>query len=568
MLQDRDAGVASAMTNAVQEIGGSIGVVLLNSVAAGTTARYLSARVAPGATASQALHDQAMVRGFSTATWWTVGILMLAALVTIALVDSEASRERGGSPAPRWPAAPTDTSGGRTMAKATGSCRSGRPRRRSSCGSWRSLPNGSRWRPESLDPRAPIATYRPELGRMVGMVGDLERWLGRTLSATLMWEYPTIEALADSWVRSAQNDIDATLARAKPTSRTPARRESTGPAVAIIGIGCRFPGGADSPDGVLAAAARGPRRDHRGAGRPVGHRGVPRRGPVGARQDEHPLGRLPRRRRRVRPALLRHLAARGGADGPAAAAAGRDGLGGAGRRGRRGRAPRRIRHRACSSASRPTTTVHLQFQDLDRIDAYTGTGNAFSIAANRLSYLFDLRGPSMAVDTACSSSLVAVHQACQSLARGRLRRWRWPAGVNLILSPALAINFSKAGAMAPDGRCKAFDARADGYVRAEGAGIVVLKPLRRRTGRRRLHLRRHPRRRGQPGRADQRPDGAEPARAGGGAARRLRRRGCAAPETVDYVEAHGTGTLLGRPDRGQALVRRGRRWPGLRRRRA
>src|SRR5262249_34181956 len=111
----------------------------------------------------------------------------------------------------------------------------------------------------------------------------------------------------------------------------------------------------------------------------------------------------------------------------------------------------------------------FQFEDFTRIDAYAGTGNAFSIAANRLSYLFDLRGPSMAIDTACSSSLVAVHQACRSLARGDCEL-AVAGGVNLILSPAIAINFSKAGAMAPDGRCKAFDARADGYVRSEGAG--------------------------------------------------------------------------------------------------
>nr|BFE74707.1 hypothetical protein GCM10020092_080080 [Actinoplanes digitatis] len=121
---------------------------------------------------------------------------------------------------------------------------------------------------------------------------------------------------------------------------------------------------------------------------------------------------------------------------------------------------------------------HLQFQRLNQIDAYTGTGNALSIAANRLSYLFDLHGPSLAIDTACSSSLVAVQQACTSIAQGDCTI-ALAGGVNLILSPALAINFAKAGAMALDGRCKSFDSRADGYVRAEGAGMVVLKPLSR-----------------------------------------------------------------------------------------
>src|SRR5579864_4998550 len=120
----------------------------------------------------------------------------------------------------------------------------------------------------------------------------------------------------------------------------------------------------------------------------------------------------------------------------------------------------------------------LQWNDLERIDAYAGTGNALSIAANRISYLFDFRGPSLAIDTACSSSLVAVHLACSSLWNGE-STLALAGGVNLILSPAIAINFTKAGVMAPDGRCKAFDASANGYVRSEGAGLIVLKPLHR-----------------------------------------------------------------------------------------
>jgi acyl transferase domain-containing protein/thioesterase domain-containing protein/SAM-dependent methyltransferase/acyl carrier protein len=120
--------------------------------------------------------------------------------------------------------------------------------------------------------------------------------------------------------------------------------------------------------------------------------------------------------------------------------------------------------------------ARLQLSDLALDDAYAGTGSALSIAANRLSYWFDLRGPSLAVDTACSSSLVAVHLACRSL-RGGECSLALAGGVNLILTPALTVNFTKAGFMAPDGLCKAFDSRADGYVRGEGAGVVVLKPL-------------------------------------------------------------------------------------------
>src|SRR5919202_4527312 len=112
------------------------------------------------------------------------------------------------------------------------------------------------------------------------------------------------------------------------------------------------------------------------------------------------------------------------------------------------------------------------------INAYTNVGLALCIAANRLSYLFDLHGPSLAVDTACSSSLVATHLACQSIWRGDCDM-ALTGGVNLIIRPEGTIGFSKASMLAPDGRCKSFDARADGYVRSEGAGVLVLKPVSR-----------------------------------------------------------------------------------------
>ncbi|MEA5506769.1 beta-ketoacyl synthase N-terminal-like domain-containing protein, partial [Halotia wernerae UHCC 0503] len=110
------------------------------------------------------------------------------------------------------------------------------------------------------------------------------------------------------------------------------------------------------------------------------------------------------------------------------------------------------------------------------IDAYVGTGNTNCIAANRISYLFDFTGPSLGIDTACSSSLVAVHLACQSIQNGE-SSLALAGGVRIILSPWIAVGFGKAGFMAPDGRCKTFDSRANGYVRSEGAGVVLLKPL-------------------------------------------------------------------------------------------
>lgn len=110
------------------------------------------------------------------------------------------------------------------------------------------------------------------------------------------------------------------------------------------------------------------------------------------------------------------------------------------------------------------------------IDVFFGTGNALSIAANRISYGFDLRGPSMALDTACSSSLVAIHLACAAIRRGECSA-ALAGGANAILTPLITLNFVGAGAIAPDGKCKAFDASADGIVRGEGAGLVLLKPL-------------------------------------------------------------------------------------------
>src|SRR5439155_20359588 len=98
------------------------------------------------------------------------------------------------------------------------------------------------------------------------------------------------------------------------------------------------------------------------------------------------------------------------------------------------------------------------------------------LAGNRLSYLLDLRGPSLAVDTACSSALVAIHLAARGLATGETDL-ALAAGVNLMLAPAITVAFGQAGGLAPGGRCRPFDAGAEGIVRAEGCGVVVLKRL-------------------------------------------------------------------------------------------
>src|ERR1019366_8598404 len=120
----------------------------------------------------------------------------------------------------------------------------------------------------------------------------------------------------------------------------------------------------------------------------------------------------------------------------------------------------------------------MQHQDLGPgiADVYSATGTAFSIAANRISYCFDLRGPSLAIDTACSSALTACHLACQSLWRDDCEQ-ALVGGVNALLSSDTFVAFSRMSMLSRDGHCKAFDASADGFVRAEGVGSDLLKPL-------------------------------------------------------------------------------------------
>jgi myxalamid-type polyketide synthase MxaB len=196
--------------------------------------------------------------------------------------------------------------------------------------------------------------------------------------------------------------------------------------------------------------------------------------------------------------------------------------------------------------------AHLQMSDLDVIDAYMGTGSAMSIVANRLSYFFDFRGPSIAIDTACSSSLVAVHLACQSIWNGESQPIALAGGVNLLLWPAATIFFSKAGVMAPDGRSKTFDARSNGFARSEGAAIIILKPLTRALAEgdsiyaviRGTAINQDGRSNGlmAPNRWSQEAVLHEAYRQAG-----------VSPGQVQYVEAHGTGTLLGDPIEATAL---------------
>ncbi|MFH8367579.1 type I polyketide synthase [Streptomyces sp. NPDC018031] len=185
--------------------------------------------------------------------------------------------------------------------------------------------------------------------------------------------------------------------------------------------------------------------------------------------------------------------------------------------------------------------------------AYASTGTAHSIVTGRVSYTLDLHGPSVAVDSACSASLVAVHTACQSLRAGE-SDLALAGGVNVVLSPIPSIAFSQfPGMVAPDGRCKTFDASANGYVRGEGCGVVVLKRLSDavRDEDRVLAVIR-----GSAVNQDGRSAGVTAP--SGTAQRDVLRRALAAagvePEEVSYIEAHGTGTTLGDPIEVEALA--------------
>ena len=193
----------------------------------------------------------------------------------------------------------------------------------------------------------------------------------------------------------------------------------------------------------------------------------------------------------------------------------------------------------------------LQSKDPSDMDVFSGTGSSHAILANRLSYFLNLSGPSLALDTACSSSLVTIHLACQSLRR-RESNVALAGGINLILSPEMTLALTKAHMMAPDGHCKAFDSAADGYVRGEGCGMVVLKRLSDAVadGDRILAVIR-----GSAVNHDGRSNGLSAP--SGPAQEAVLRTALAdaglAPTDIGYVETHGTGTRLGDPIEIEAL---------------
>ena len=317
--------------------------------------------------------------------------------------------------------------------------------------------------PHELDVNEPLARYGMDSVAATEIAGKLASWLGRTLSPAIVYDYPTISLLS---AHLAQHPGTYNVQTAGDTQQ--AELEP----IAIIGYGCRFPG-ADSPaaywqllrsgtDAISEVAADRWDIDALYDPAPVVSGKMNTRWGGFLKEvdrfDAPFFGISPREAESLDPQQRLLLEVSWQALENANVS------------------PDRIAGSSTGVFIGISTQdyARLQCQQGDGRDAYSGTGNAFSLAANRLSYFLDLRGPSVALDTACSSSLLAVHQACQSLRQGE-STLALAGGVNLTLSPDLTVVFSQARMMAADGRCKTFDAAADGYVRGEGCGVVVLK---------------------------------------------------------------------------------------------
>ena len=376
----------------------------------------------------------------------------------------------------------------------------------------------------------------------VVLSGDLTKLLGRPVSPLDFWQHPTINELVQ-FLTAPEPEPAATQA-------VPGDRGSADEPIAVIGLGCRFPADIAGPDafweflcqgGSSVAQVPADRWAPFDDGSPevaAALAGTTRWGSVLTDVDAfdaeffevspHEAAAMDPQQR-----LLLEVAWEAFEDAGIPAESLR-------------RSQTGVFAGACAS-----DYGYLASTDLTRVDAWSNIGGALSIIANRLSYFLDLRGPSVAVDTACSSSLVAVHMACQSLRTGDCDL-ALAAGVNLLLSPAIFRSFDGADALSATGRCRTFDADADGFVRGEGCGAVVLKRVSDavRDGDRVLAVVR-----GSAVNQDGRSNGLmapNPA-----AQMAVLRAACAnagvSPHQVDYVETHGTGTLLGDPIEARAL---------------
>ena len=381
----------------------------------------------------------------------------------------------------------------------------------------------------------------------VALAERLREVLGRDVPQTLPFDQPTVRRLAGALDARQRGD----LAVGHRPRRLPEQGDIAD--IAIVGMACRFPGGADTPDkywtllrdGVDAVAGVPADRHSLDALRTIRDADVRARSAFGAflqsdlrAFDAAFFGISPREAVTLDPQqrLLLEVA------WEALEHASIDPLGlGEARAG------------VFVGISNADYAARFSVRERLDIDGYIGLGSAASTAAGRISFALGLHGPCLALDTACSSSLAAVHLACESLTAGE-SAIALAGGVNLLINPETTILLSRAQALSPTGRCRTFDEAADGYVRGEGAGMVVLKRL-----------------------EDARADGdhvlavirgtamAHDGRTSGmtvpnGAAQEIVLRDALArarcsPGDIGYVEAHGTGTPLGDPIELNALAR-------------
>lgn len=306
--------------------------------------------------------------------------------------------------------------------------------------------------PEDVDTEKPFMAMGIESLQAVTIVSGVAKKLNRELSATALFDYPTVKALAEHL--AGENE-------GTPTPRAYLPGHGREP-VAIIGMACRFPGASDVEE-FWRLLDEG--RDAIGP--------IPSERPWLKSQvapgfggflkdidafDNDAFGISDIEASKMDPQQRLLLETTWHALENA------------------GRAPSQLRKTRTGVFMGVSSTDYSYFAPNGARDVYDMTGNAHSIVANRLSYFFDFRGPSLAIDTACSSSLVAMHEAVQSLGRGE-SDLALAGGVNLILQPSVSEAFAKAQMLAPDGRCKTFSQEANGYVRGEGVGVIVLKRL-------------------------------------------------------------------------------------------
>ncbi|MFD4660075.1 acyltransferase domain-containing protein [Kitasatospora sp. NPDC058444] len=383
----------------------------------------------------------------------------------------------------------------------------------------------------SVDRRAPMHRYGLDSLKSVNLAAALSEFLGWQVPATWMWQYPTLDGLAQALVDGPR--------AAEPAPSTERRTPSNEP-VAIVGIGCRFPGGPDPSAfwrllvdggdavGPVPAARRELLNDRVRWGGFID--GIDRFDPLF-------FGISPREAVQMDPQqrLILELSWEALEDA--------------------GIAPHSLVGSdtgvfMASCWGDYAALAHYRGPD-SQITPHTATGMHDGIIANRVSYVLGLQGPSMAIDSACAGSLISVHVGCQSI---------WLGESDLVLAGGVNLSFvsdyytamDAMGALAPDGRCKSFDARANGYVRGEGAGVVVLAPLSVALER---DLPVYCLIKGSSSNNDGLSNGmtAPNPQAQEKMLRTAYQRAGIAPHLVDYIECHGSATPLGDPIEANAI---------------